>query len=92
MTPLTPPSGNPFTMPSTELPPAPPETRDPERLGSTRIQVTAVCCPVCFSVSVLRKTWRVGHPWAWWQCQEDGCGQMWREPYLVGTQQRARVV
>lgn len=86
-----PPSGE-FTMPADELPPAPPESRDPEKLGPTRIQVTAVCCPACSSVSVLRKTWRVGKPFAWWQCQEDGCGHMWKEPYLVGTSDRARVV
>jgi hypothetical protein len=92
MTTLIPPSGSPFIMPTTDLPPAPPESREPEKLGPTESWVRAVTCPACGSVSVLRKTWRVGSPFAWWQCQEDGCGYMWKMPYLAGTGARARVV
>jgi hypothetical protein len=91
MTTSTPPSGDPFTMPTAELPPAPRETRDPERLGSTRTQVTAICCPACSSVHVLRRSSRTGQPFAWWQCQEDGCGYMWKEPFLVGRGTRASI-
>ena len=86
------PFGSHFHMPSTDLPEAPPESRDPERIGKTRAQVTVVCCPACGSVSALRKTWRVGDVFAWWQCQEEGCRHMWKEAYLVGTNQRARLV
>jgi ribosomal protein L37AE/L43A len=90
MTISAPPSGD-FVMPTMELPPAPPESRDPERRGASRTQITAVCCPSCGSVHVLRRSSRVGQPFAWWRCQEDGCGYMWKEPFMVGRSNRASI-
>lgn len=84
-------SGN-FMMPTSPLPEAPPDTRDPEKVGVARVTVVAVCCPACSSLHVLRRSWRMGKPYAWWQCQEDPCQFMWREALLIGTAGRAAVV
>ena len=78
-------------MPVDDLPPAPPESRDPERIGPTRTQITVVCCPACASTHVLRRSSSTGRPFAWWQCQEDGCEFMWREPFMAGRGHRAAV-
>ena len=84
------PSGN-FLIPRTQLPAPPRESRDPEKFGTSRRQITVVCCRACLSVHVLRRTSRTGKPYAWWQCQEAGCEYMWKEPFLVGRGSRASV-
>ncbi len=91
MTTLAPPSGSPFFIPVDDLPEPPPESRAPVWPGASRTQITAVCCPSCKSVHVLRRSSRTGQPFAWWQCQEDGCGYMWKEPFMVGRSNRASI-
>lgn len=82
------PSGD-FAMPTTELPEPPPEVRTPEKLGPTRCQVTAVCCPACGSLHVMRRDSRTGKPFAWWECQ--ACGYWWKEPFMLGRSGRAAI-
>jgi hypothetical protein len=84
------PSGD-FSWPADDLPPAPAERRDPERPGPSRCQITAVCCPACKSLHVLRRSSYTGKPYAWWQCQEEECGFMWKEPFMVGRKNRASI-
>jgi hypothetical protein len=84
------PSGD-FVMPTADLPAPPIAVRVPEKCGRARCQVTAICCPECGSVHVVRRTSRTGRAMAWWKCQEPGCGFMWKEQFQVGRGSRAAV-
>ncbi len=80
-----------FTMPTDDLPEPPPETREPVRFGPARTQITAICCPACGSLSVIRRHSKTGMPFAYFACQDDGCGHWWREPFMVGRSGRALI-
>jgi hypothetical protein len=78
-------------MPTDPLPDPPPETREPVKLGPTRATVAVVCCPACGSLHAVRRNSSTGKPFAWWTCNEEGCGYWWKEPFMLGRQGRAAI-
>lgn len=88
---MTPPCGD-FTMPTAELPAPPAQSRDPVAPGKNRGTVVVVLCPACHSHYVGRRSSRVGAPFAWYRCMEEGCGYMWKEPFLLGLGAHRAVV
>jgi hypothetical protein len=78
-------------MPTIDLPPPPPECRAPVSPGDSRRTVVVICCPMCKSIHVVRRTSNTGRPYAWWKCLENGCGYMWKEKFLEARGPRGAI-
>jgi hypothetical protein len=75
-----------FLMPSEDLPPAPPETRDPVHVPVRYQAGDQMHCPACNGVHIGRRSWQTGKPVVWWACKDDACGFWWKVPASVMTE------
>ena len=69
-----------------ELPPAPPEVRDPEPAKVRYVSGDQIRCPACNGAHIGRRSWISGRPIVWWSCKDEACGYWWKVPASVMTE------
>jgi hypothetical protein len=74
-----------FIMPTEDLPPPPPQVRDPVPIVRPYLAGDQVRCPSCGGAHVKRRSWITGKPFVWWACLDSSCGFWWKAPASVMT-------